>query len=188
MNNEQRQQFAVIVHETARHFGVTPAQIRGELRYRNIVRARFVAMFMARRIMRLTQYQIGELLARDHSTVLHGIAKIGREIDSDNAKTISDVSQLTRALSERKKIPPRAAEISKELASVSAKLIDAATAIETLRAKFLAACGEPTEWPNLFEPGKNDESCKDDRNDNRATLGDIGKNRIGKDVHGESHR
>ena len=73
-----------IVLVVAAHFDVTPLDIVSQRRFGKIVFARHVAMYLARHETPLSSPTIGRNLGgRDHSTVLHGVAKIERMVNAD---------------------------------------------------------------------------------------------------------
>lgn len=85
-----------ILVEAAQHHGVTVAALKGPRRYRDICLARWRAMFRLRSLRRpdgSTRFslpQIGEFLALDHTTVLHGIRRYSQYlIDAGVDKTIA---------------------------------------------------------------------------------------------------
>lgn len=66
-----------IIKYVADHFYLTPEDIRGKRRTRDIAFARQVAMYLARNLTELSLPKIGvEFGGRDHTTVLHAIKKI----------------------------------------------------------------------------------------------------------------
>ena len=66
-----------IIKACAEMSGVPPTDITGPYRTDKIVTARFVYYFLARRLTRKTLPQIAHHCGnRDHSTVIHGIAKV----------------------------------------------------------------------------------------------------------------
>ncbi len=70
-----------IISATCRRFGVTPEDLRSASRAQEIVLPRQIAAYLLRKINRSSLNQIGRLMGgRDHSTVLHGIEKIEKEI------------------------------------------------------------------------------------------------------------
>jgi chromosomal replication initiator protein len=59
--------------------------VRGSSREANIVRARSLSIYLARKLTTLSLLQIGEYFSgRDHSTVLHSIHKITLLLESDD--------------------------------------------------------------------------------------------------------
>ncbi|EMI25065.1 chromosomal replication initiator protein dnaA [Rhodopirellula europaea SH398] len=73
-----------ITTAVARQLGVKSADMRSGSRRQNIVRARSLAMWLARRLTEDSLTQIGDAFGgRDHSTVLHAIRKIDGSLDDD---------------------------------------------------------------------------------------------------------
>jgi chromosomal replication initiator protein len=69
----------------ARYYNVSIDDITGRARNKEHVKPRQVAMYLCREEMQTTLPQIGELLGgRDHTTVMHGVEKIGREVEEDD--------------------------------------------------------------------------------------------------------
>jgi chromosomal replication initiator protein len=70
----------------AEAFGVSPAQLRGQHRRREILIPRQVAMFLLRELTRMPLVEIGQFFSgRDHSTVLNAIERIRRLSADDPA-------------------------------------------------------------------------------------------------------
>ena len=83
-----------IIEETAKYFNLTPEDIRGQSRTKNMALARQVAMYVIRRLTNLTLDDIGEIFdRRDHTTVLSSIRKIENSIQTSNdfSKTVKDI-------------------------------------------------------------------------------------------------
>jgi len=70
---------AQIIEETARYFHMDPRELRGQRRGKDLVLARQLAMFLIRRMTKLSLPEIGrEFEGRDHSTVLYAVDKIAQ--------------------------------------------------------------------------------------------------------------
>ncbi len=85
----------VIIEESARYFGVTPDEIRGQRRTKNITMARQVSMYLIRNLTNMSLVDIGKQYEdRNHSTVLNSIRKVEDmlETDSEVASTVRDIS------------------------------------------------------------------------------------------------
>ncbi len=66
-----------ILETVCTYYTVKPKDLKGKRRPKEIVRPRQVAMYLLRDLTELPLTQVGELLGgRDHTTVMHGIAKI----------------------------------------------------------------------------------------------------------------
>lgn len=84
-----------VLDAVAAEFDVPAAALRGGRKTQPLAWARQAAMFLARRHTGASSVRIGQLLRRDHSTVLHGVrateARIGA--DPDVAQAILRVEQ-----------------------------------------------------------------------------------------------
>lgn len=75
-----------IMEAACRHFGVRFAELTGKRRTRSIAQARMVAMYLARKLTRLSLEEIGgQFGGRDHSTVLHAEKTIEADRSTDPA-------------------------------------------------------------------------------------------------------
>lgn len=73
-----------VLEAVTRYYQVTLAELRGPSRRRILVIPRQVAMFLMRAETGSSLVEIGQRLGgRDHSTVLHGIEKVERQIETD---------------------------------------------------------------------------------------------------------
>ena len=83
-----------IINETARFYQISPEDIKGQSRSKNIANARHVTAYLIRNLTNLSLPSIGEFLNRDHATVLASIRKIEKDITSDKsvADTIRDIT------------------------------------------------------------------------------------------------
>ena len=73
-----------VVDAVARHYKVSPKDLRGRVRTKEIVVPRQVAMYLIREETGISLAAIGqELGGKDHTTVMHGIEKIERELTTD---------------------------------------------------------------------------------------------------------
>ena len=68
----------------ARRWGVTPEGLRSKARTKSLTVPRQVAMFLARDLLGMQLVEIGQAFGgRDHSTVIHSVGKVEREMASD---------------------------------------------------------------------------------------------------------
>ena len=87
-----------VVSVVAEHFGLTVEQLRGPKRDREIVVPRQIAAYLSREETDASLVRIGGALGgRDHSTIIHGCAKIEREMSYD-AELRREVALLREAL------------------------------------------------------------------------------------------
>jgi len=73
-----------VIDTVTRYYQISPREITGPGRRRDLVVPRQVAMFIMRAEIGSSLVEIGQCLGgRDHSTVLHGIEKVERQIEHD---------------------------------------------------------------------------------------------------------
>jgi chromosomal replication initiator protein len=74
-----------IISMVAEHFNLTTSDLTGNKRNSKIVIPRQIAMFLCRELTSTPLKTIGKCLGnRDHTTIMHGIEKIEKEIQNDN--------------------------------------------------------------------------------------------------------
>jgi chromosomal replication initiator protein len=88
---------ALILQETAEHFGLAREDLVGKSRSRPLTTARHVAMYLARECTGLSLIKIGEMFDRDHTTVMHGIKKI-EQLMRARGSVYNQVQVLTRKI------------------------------------------------------------------------------------------
>jgi chromosomal replication initiator protein len=72
-----------ILLAVARYYGVNADDLKSKSRHKQIVEPRQMAMYLLREDAHLSTPEIGRLLNRDHTTVLHGIKQIVNDIARD---------------------------------------------------------------------------------------------------------
>jgi len=83
-----------IQNETAAHFNIRVADLRGRHRTAGVVLARQVAMYIARELTNASLTEIGEAFGgKNHSTVIHAIEKVRDQMEK-NGTFISQVENL----------------------------------------------------------------------------------------------
>ena len=83
-----------IVEKTASFYDLSPEDILGKGKTKNIAAARQMATYLMRKLTTLTLEEIGGVLNRDHSTILHSIRKIEESVNTDAAlsDTVRDIT------------------------------------------------------------------------------------------------
>ena len=67
---------------TCEHFGIDPSDLLGGRQYRDLVRARHLAMFLCRQRLGLSYPELGIAFGyRDHTTVLYACKSIRKRLD-----------------------------------------------------------------------------------------------------------
>ncbi len=75
-----------LLDAVAGHFDLRPGNLKGPKRDRPIARPRQVFMYLARTELGLTHDDIGSLLGgRDHTTIMHGVDTITRELSTNDS-------------------------------------------------------------------------------------------------------
>jgi chromosomal replication initiator protein len=89
-----------VIRAVADYFAMSPDDITGKRRDLKTSRARHIVMYLLRQQNHCNLSDIGKILGnRDHSTVIHGCAKISSEIniDSQLSKSIEEIRVMLRA-------------------------------------------------------------------------------------------
>ena len=82
-----------VLRATAAHYDLGPDVIRGAGRARDVVVPRQVAMYLIRELTSHSLPEIGQFFGRDHSTVMHAIAKVAEALNKD-AELVGTVDTL----------------------------------------------------------------------------------------------
>jgi len=81
MSKSEKEQLAKdILSTVTNYYGVSIEDIKGKCRKRKIVKPRQIIMFLLRTKARMVLSDIGEVLNRDHTTVIHSITCIQNDI------------------------------------------------------------------------------------------------------------
>ena len=92
-----------ILEHVCSFYGVSPNDVKGKSRKREVVVPRQLSMYLAKKYTNLPVSRIGKLIgSRDHSTVLHSIALIEETINS-NKSFAKEVKEIERNLDIKKK-------------------------------------------------------------------------------------
>ncbi len=68
----------------ARRWGVTPEGLRSKARIKTLTVPRQIAMYLARELLEMQLVEIGQAFGgRDHSTVIHSVDKVSRQMSRD---------------------------------------------------------------------------------------------------------
>jgi chromosomal replication initiator protein len=88
-----------ILRIVSRHYAVSKQDILSDRRHRSVVRPRQVGMYLAKHLTSRSLPEIGRRFGnRDHTTVLHAIRKIDREV-GENPRLKDEIDELKRQLS-----------------------------------------------------------------------------------------
>lgn len=88
---------AAIIQTTAAHFNISPEDLTGKKRDKNLAFPRHAAIYLCRELLGLSLARTGALFGnRDHSSVLYSIKKISsiRESDKDGNMIVENLRQM----------------------------------------------------------------------------------------------
>jgi len=92
-NNKKKVDVNYIAEIVAEHYSITLNELYSNNRSKNIAYPRQIVMYLSRRLTSQSLTEIGEKLGnRDHTTILHGIQKIEKDIKENS--TISDTIDI----------------------------------------------------------------------------------------------
>ena len=80
---EERARPLMAEYGVARYYGINADELKGKSRHKQIVEPRQLAMYLLREDAHLSTPEIGRLLNRDHTTVLHGLKQVVNDIARD---------------------------------------------------------------------------------------------------------
>ncbi|HEY4511042.1 MAG TPA: helix-turn-helix domain-containing protein, partial [Candidatus Paceibacterota bacterium] len=87
-----------VLEKVASYFDIRPTAMKGPKRDRPIARPRQIVMYLCKTELGLTLEDIGGLLGgRDHTTIMHGVETITREL-STSERMREDVSGIKQKL------------------------------------------------------------------------------------------
>jgi chromosomal replication initiator protein len=88
----------MVQNEVARQFGLHVNDLRGNRRTQDVAYARHIAMYLARELTEASLPQIGEKFGgRHHSTVIHGVDKVERQLKDGHDLQLQDLVALISA-------------------------------------------------------------------------------------------
>jgi len=85
----------VLASKVADYFGVTVKDLKGNARNQKVAKARQVALYLCREMLKMSYESIGEFFNKKHSTVIYSCRDVvGEKIKTDNnlVKVIDDIS------------------------------------------------------------------------------------------------
>lgn len=86
-----------IINAVAKRYNVTPADILGTKRNKEIKDARNISMYIIRGVTDLSLPSIGTMFSRDHSTVFSNISAVEKQLKTDSALS-SEIEDIKREI------------------------------------------------------------------------------------------
>lgn len=72
-----------VIQVVADYYHITPQDITGSKRSKNIAYPRQIVMYLSRQLTENSLQDIGSILGKDHSTIIHGINKVTEDMQTD---------------------------------------------------------------------------------------------------------
>jgi chromosomal replication initiator protein len=98
----EQQQSAItptrVVQHAAAYFGIRPEDILGKAQTRDCVLPRQISMHFCRYELKLPYLRIGELFARDHSTVMTSVKRIQKGMEDDDDEIVVPYRNLIKKI------------------------------------------------------------------------------------------
>ena len=85
----------IIVHHICKYYNIDEDTIRGKSQNHEVANARQIAMYLIRRMTKMTLSDIGrEFGGKDHTTVLHSLRKVEKQMNADPSfrETINEIT------------------------------------------------------------------------------------------------
>lgn len=99
-DNVERISIELIQEVVSKHFNITIDELKSKKRSQPVADARQISMYLARQILNDPLKSIGKEFGRDHSTVIHAISKIEKELPTNNELN-SLLNQLTTTITKK---------------------------------------------------------------------------------------
>ncbi|MBP3656125.1 MAG: chromosomal replication initiator protein DnaA [Clostridia bacterium] len=90
----------VIIDCVAEYYRLSPAQVRGDSRKKEIALARHMAVYLTREMTGMSLPRIGDAFGRDHSTIINSCDKIAKLMEN-SAGTKAAVTDLRKIITEK---------------------------------------------------------------------------------------
>ena len=91
-----------IINEICKFYSLTTEDVTGKSRKREIVKARFIAIYIIRTETDFKLSAIGKIFNRDHSTILHSIRIINNTLtlkyDTDISDDLQEIKKIINNL------------------------------------------------------------------------------------------
>jgi len=83
-NGQDKATLDSIAKATSKYYGIPIADIKSKSRNQHVTKARFVAMYLSRKVVNSTQKEIGHFYGgRDHTSVIHALKNITLKLKTD---------------------------------------------------------------------------------------------------------
>jgi hypothetical protein len=136
-----RPTIGAIKAEVARRSKVPVWELDSDRRHKDLVRARQIAMTIAKRVTRNSLPMIGKSFGRDHTTVLHAVRKIEAEMASSQtlAREIEAIEEAVASRGQREAQAAAGAAPSAAIAAIAQEVAKQLRQEQTAAGNLLAA-------------------------------------------------
>ncbi len=86
-----------ILEKVSKKFGVSPEDIKGPKRTKEIAYARHISAYLMKKITDMSLKKIGTFLKRDHATIISSLKAVEKELGA-NTKTDRDINELIKEI------------------------------------------------------------------------------------------
>ncbi len=86
----------LVVRYVCRYYGIEEAQLKSQLRSKNIAEPRQIAMYLIRHLTKMSFPDIGEFFGRDHGTVQHSVKKIDASLRQKDSRIEGILKDIQR--------------------------------------------------------------------------------------------
>ena len=86
---------SLIISQVCKFYNVDEIILRGSQRTKNVAEARQIAMYLIRKLTNLSTPDIGREFAKDHTTVLHSIGKVEKELKKGDTTLQNNIRDIT---------------------------------------------------------------------------------------------
>ena len=86
---------SLIISQVCKFYDIDEIILRGSQRVKNIVEARQIAMYLIRKLTNLSLPEIGLQFAKDHTTVMHAIAKVEQTLKNGDVTLQNNIRDIT---------------------------------------------------------------------------------------------
>lgn len=87
-----------IIQNTAGFFGIRPEDILGKTQSRDCSLPRHLAMYLCRTQLKIPYMKIGDIFAKDHSTVMSSVKLVQKGLDNSDEEIINSFNGIVKAL------------------------------------------------------------------------------------------
>ncbi len=86
----------MIIDSVAEYYNLSPDQLLGDSRKKEIALARHVAVYLTREMTNMSLPRIGDVFGRDHSTIINSCDKVGKlaQTDPDVRDALTDLKKI----------------------------------------------------------------------------------------------